>query len=86
MNSRRIARKLIEIAKECLADWPSNVKEGGLRKEMGLDIEKPLSDQVSPSKVVDFFKKADKHQRGMVMFAVNSNQDDPFWKKVGDMI
>lgn len=64
------------------AAWPSKVKEGGLRAAMGLSTDKSLEDQSSPSAVISFFKKADEKGRGMVMFAVNSNKDSTFWKKV----
>ena len=64
------------------AAWPSKVKEGGLRSAMGLSTDKPLEEQTSPSAVIKFFEGADKKGRGMVMFAVNSNKDSAFWKKV----
>lgn len=71
-------------------NWPKKIKKGGLREKMGLATDEPLEDQVKPEKVAAFFKKAvnkgDKDVRGKVMFAVNSNQDKPFWKKVGSLI
>lgn len=66
--------------------WPEDVKEGGLRERMGLDPDKPLEDQTTPEKVAAFFDKTDKDGRGKVMYAVNSNQDNDFWKKVGDLV
>ena len=87
MDRRMIARELVLIAQDLVAQgWPSKVEKGALREGMGLDPNIPLEDQASPSDVASFFKKADKSGRGMVMFAVNSNQDSKFWKKVGDMI
>lgn len=83
----RIASELLQLARELIADdWPSKVEEGGLRGKMGLKKDEPLEEQTSPSAVAKFFKSTDKEGRGMVMFAVNSNQDSDFWKKVGDMI
>ena len=64
------------------AAWPTKVKEGGLRGAMGLKTDEPLQDQTSASAVVAFFKKADKKGRGMVTFAMNTNKDSAFWKKV----
>ena len=64
------------------AAWPSKVDKGDLRKAMGLKADESLEDQSSASAVAKFFKGADKKGRGMVMFAVNSNKDSAFWKKV----
>lgn len=88
MNRYKVARELVHLAKMLIkadktAAWPTKVEKGGLRKAMGLDEDKPLEDQTSPSAVIKFFEGADKEGRGMVMFAVNSNQDSSFWKKVG---
>ena len=66
--------------------WPEKIEKGGLRKRMGLKKDEPLEDQTTPEKVAEFFKDADKDGRGKVMFAVNSNQDVPFWKKVAELI
>lgn len=80
---------MIEHCGECEGgedDWPEDVQEGGLRNRMGLDPKKPLEDQTSPEKVAEFFDKTDKDGRGKVMYAVNSNQDNDFWKKVGSLI
>ena len=83
----RIARQLVKLAKELVgAGWPKSVEQGKLRDALGLDDSKPLEDQTSPSKVVKFFEGGDKSDRGMVMFAMNSNQDSAFWKKVKTMI
>jgi hypothetical protein len=38
--------------------------------------------KVKEGAVIKFFESADKKGRGMVMFAVNSNKDSAFWKKV----
>lgn len=81
-----VVTELAEISKCLTGAWPSKVEKGGLRAALGLDEDKPLEEQTSPSAVAKFFKGADKEGRGMVMFAVNSNQDQAFWKKVGDMI
>lgn len=86
MSNEKIARELIEVARELMAAWPSKVKQGGLRKAMGLSADKPLEEQTSPQGVAAFFKKADEKGRGMVMFAVNSNKTSAFWKKVSDAI
>ena len=74
----------IVVAKD--QDWPEKVEKGGLRKKMGLKEDKPLKDQTTPEKVAKFFEDADEEERGMVTFAVNSNQDIPFWKQVGKLI
>lgn len=76
----------IRIVTEDEDSWPEDVEKGGLRKLMGLDADKSLEDQTSPTAVAEFFQKADKGGRGKVMFAVNSNKDSEFWKKVGDMV
>lgn len=86
MNDVKVAKKLLRTARELLADWPSNVDEGGLREAMGLDPNQPLEDQASPSDVIDFFNNTDESGRGMVMFAVNSNQDSDFWQSVKEGI
>jgi hypothetical protein len=67
-------------------DWPEDVGEGDLRERMGLSTEKSLEDQTSPTEVAQFFENTDEEGRGMVMFAVNSNQDNEFWSKVHDLI
>lgn len=67
-------------------DWPKEVEEGDLRKRMELSQEKPLEDQTSPSEVAEFFNNTDAKGRGMVMFAVNSNKNNEFWKSVHNII
>ena len=86
MNDRQAAQELLAVARELAGAWPSSVRAGGLRQAMGLKKDVPLEEQSSPSAVVKFFDGADKKGRGMVMFAVNSNKDVAFWKKVGQMI
>jgi len=86
MNRRMVAREMTRIARLLEGAWPSKVKSGGLREAMGLDPSIPLEEQSSPSAVAKFFEGADASGRGMVMFAVNSNQDVAFWKKVASMI
>jgi len=87
MDNVRIARRLVNLAKELIADgWPSKVEKGGLREKMGLKEDQPLQDQTSASAVAKFFKSTDAEGRGMVMFAINSNQDSKFWKQVHNAI
>lgn len=66
--------------------WPEDVEKGGLRKRLDLDPNKPLEDQTTPEKVAKYFEQAGEDGRGKVMYAVNSNQDNEFWKKVGELI
>ena len=78
----KLAARCVRLARVLTSDgWPSKVKEGGLRKAMGLKTDQPLAQQASPGDVIKFFKSADAEGRGMVMFAVNSNKG-PFWKQV----
>jgi hypothetical protein len=87
MKRNEAVRELVRAAREIVGDeWPSKVEKGGLRGAMGLNEDEPLEDQASPGDVANFFEGADEEGRGMVMFAVNSNRDVPFWQKVGDMI
>lgn len=66
---------------------PTDVEEGGLRKRLGLETDKPLEDQTTPEKVAEYFKNASEDGRGKVMYAVNSNKkDSKFWKDVYDLI
>lgn len=76
----------IRILSEENEDWPEDVGEGDLRDRMDLKTSEPLEDQTTPEEVAKFFDNTDKKGRGMVMFAVNSNQDNEFWKKVHDLI
>lgn len=77
-----ISRYLVEADEMKEAAWPTKVNEGGLRGALGLKKDEPLEDQTSASAVISFFKKADKKGRGMVTFAMNTNKDSAFWKKV----
>lgn len=86
MNRLDCAESLIRLAKTLLSRWPNKVEKGGLRDAMGLDPEKPLQEQASVNDVVRFFEDGDKSERGMVMFAVNSNQDNDFWQDVYEKI
>ena len=85
MDKVAVAKRCVQLAKQVLA-WPANVKEGGLRKAMGLKTDKPLEEQASPSDVIKFFQSADASGRGMVTFAMNSNKQSSFWKKVAQGI
>lgn len=67
-------------------EWPEEVEEGDLRDRMELKTTEPLEDQTTPENVAEFFENTDEEGRGMVMFAVNSNQDNEFWQEVHNKI
>lgn len=76
----------IAIVEEDENGWPEDVGEGDLRERMDLNKDQSLEDQTTPENVAEFFDNTDAEGRGMVMFAVNSNKDNDFWKKVGDLV
>ncbi len=88
VSRKAVARRLVRLARMLAAEdgWPKKVEKGGLREKMGLKEDQPLEEQTSPSAVAKFFQETDEEGRGMVTFAMNSNQDSSFWKKVADMI